>query len=136
MCWRIVKAQSFLQRFNGDVYGWLAPLTGAWMLTKSKPWTACTMPKWPTKTPNWGEFFERLRAAGQLDNTLVIICADHGEHLGEKQYMGHSLSIYNELIKVPLIIRDPSNSFPQGYGGWGGVYPTPVPHGAGRGRAR
>jgi arylsulfatase A-like enzyme len=31
--------------------------------------------------------------------------------------MGHSLSIYNELIRVPLIIRDPSNAVPQAHGG-------------------
>jgi arylsulfatase A-like enzyme len=61
-----------------------------------------------------GKFFERLEQSGRLDNTLVIICADHGEHLGEKQFMGHSLSIYNELIHVPLIIRDPSNQFQRG----------------------
>ncbi|HEY9734637.1 MAG TPA: sulfatase-like hydrolase/transferase, partial [Trichocoleus sp.] len=61
-----------------------------------------------------GAFFDRLRQAGRLDNTLVIICADHGEHLGEKQFMGHSLSIYNELIRVPLIIRDPADQFPKG----------------------
>ncbi|NJL46101.1 MAG: sulfatase-like hydrolase/transferase, partial [Leptolyngbyaceae cyanobacterium SM2_3_12] len=61
-----------------------------------------------------GDFFDRLRTSGQLDNTLVIICADHGEHLGEKQFMGHSLSIYNELVRVPLIIRDPAQRFEQG----------------------
>jgi arylsulfatase A-like enzyme len=44
----------------------------------------------------------------------VIICADHGEHLGEKQFMGHSLSIYNELIRVPLIVQDPTQQLPQG----------------------
>ncbi|MEL6139426.1 MAG: sulfatase-like hydrolase/transferase, partial [Cyanobacteria bacterium J06628_6] len=54
------------------------------------------------------------RKAGRIDNTLVIICADHGEHLGEKQLMGHSLSIYNELIQVPLIIRDTSGRFQSG----------------------
>jgi arylsulfatase A-like enzyme len=80
-----------------------------------------------------GKFFDRLRQSGQLDNTLVIICADHGEHLGEKQFMGHSLSIYNELIRVPLIIRDPSRASCQQALRWnGGLDPAPVPHRTGR----
>ena len=40
--------------------------------------------------------------------------SDHGEHLGEKQFMGHSLSLYNELIRVPLMIRDPQGRLPHG----------------------
>jgi len=50
--------------------------------------------------------------SGRLDQTLVVICSDHGEHLGEKQLIGHSISLYNELVQVPLIICDPSGSFP------------------------
>ena len=57
-----------------------------------------------------GTFFQKLAESGRLDHTLVIICADHGEHLGEKQLMGHSLSIYNELVRVPLIIRQPGQT--------------------------
>ncbi|MBV9228029.1 MAG: sulfatase-like hydrolase/transferase, partial [Chloroflexi bacterium] len=45
---------------------------------------------------------------------LLIICADHGEHLGEKQLMGHSISLYNELVHVPLIIRGPDRDLPRG----------------------
>src|SRR5947199_10146742 len=61
-----------------------------------------------------GAFLNKLRASGRLDNTLLIICADHGEHLGEKRLIGHSLSLYNELVHVPLIIRDPGGDLPLG----------------------
>ena len=61
-----------------------------------------------------GEFLQKLRTSGVLDSTVVIICADHGDHLGEKQLMGHSISLYNELVHVPLIIRDPNGDFPRG----------------------
>lgn len=106
------KAQSFLQRFNSDVYGWLAPLTGA--LDDHQKMTLDGMydAEVAYQDAQLGIFFERLRLAGRLDQTLVVICADHGEHLGEKQFMGHSLSIYNELIRVPLIVRDPARQFP------------------------
>src|SRR6266700_1910063 len=61
-----------------------------------------------------GAFLEKLRASGRLDRTLLVVCADHGDHLGEKQFIGHSLSLYNELIHVPLLVRDPSGDFPRG----------------------
>jgi len=102
------QAQSFLQRFNSDVYGWLAPLTGALDEDQKQTLDGMYDAEVAYQDALLGQFFQRLRQSGRLDNTLVVICADHGEHLGEKQFMGHSLSIYNELIRVPLIIRDPS----------------------------
>ncbi|XGB42490.1 MAG: sulfatase [Nodosilinea sp. LVE1205-7] len=102
------QAQSFLQRFNSDVYGWLAPLTGALDDHQKQTLDGMYDAEVAHQDALLGIFFERLRQANRLDQTLVIICADHGEHLGEKELMGHSLSIYNELVRVPLIIRDPA----------------------------
>ncbi|MEB3267829.1 MAG: sulfatase [Leptolyngbya sp.] len=107
-------ARNFLQRFNNDVYGWLAPLTGALNDDQKKTLDGMYDAEVAAQDAQLGRFFDQLQQAGRLDNTLVIICADHGEHLGEKQFMGHSLSIYNELIRVPLILRDPTQRLPQG----------------------
>ncbi|MEM9505261.1 MAG: sulfatase-like hydrolase/transferase, partial [Cyanobacteria bacterium P01_E01_bin.43] len=100
-------ARNFLQRFNNDVYGWLAPLTGALDDDQKKTLDGMYNAEVAYQDELLGNFFKTLKNAGRLDNTLVVICADHGEHLGEKQLMGHSLSIYNELVRVPLIIRQP-----------------------------
>ena len=107
-------ARNFLQRFNSDVYGWLAPLTGALDEQQKKTLDGMYDAEVAHQDMQLGKFFQQLKQSGRLDKTLVIICADHGEHLGEKQLMGHSLSIYNELVQVPLIIRDPQNQLPQG----------------------
>ncbi|MGP1373815.1 MAG: sulfatase [Almyronema sp.] len=107
-------ARNFLQRFNSDVYGWLAPLTGALDEQQKKTLDGMYDAEVAHQDMQLGKFFQQLQQSGRLDQTLVIICADHGEHLGEKQLMGHSLSIYNELVQVPLIIRDPNNQLPQG----------------------
>jgi hypothetical protein len=41
------------------------------------------------------------------ENTLVILTADHGESMGEHNiYFSHGENIYDELLHVPLIIRD------------------------------
>jgi arylsulfatase A-like enzyme len=61
-----------------------------------------------------GIFLKQMRASGVLDHTLLIVCSDHGEHLGEKQLMGHSISLYNTLVHVPTIIRDPAGDLPRG----------------------
>jgi len=48
-----------------------------------------------------------LKKSGHLDNTIVILTADHGEHLGEKHLLDHQYSVYEPLLRVPLIISYP-----------------------------
>lgn len=54
-----------------------------------------------------GDLFAYLREEGYLDDTLVIVTSDHGEILGEHQIIAHGTSTYEELVRVPLIIRYP-----------------------------
>ena len=55
-----------------------------------------------------------LEKSGDLENTLVIVTSDHGEHLGDHHMIGHQHSLYEGLIRVPLIIRYASR-FPAGH---------------------
>jgi arylsulfatase A-like enzyme len=48
-----------------------------------------------------------LQARGHLDNTVVILTADHGEQFGEHGLFLHANSLYHPLLHVPLIIRFP-----------------------------
>lgn len=59
-----------------------------------------------------GDLLAALRAAGKLENTVVILTADHGEHLGEHHMLDHQFSVYEELLRVPLIIHDPRHFAP------------------------
>ena len=55
------------------------------------------------------DFFEKLDSEGILDNTIVIITSDHGEEFGEHGTAGfHAVTLYQELLHVPLIIWTPS----------------------------
>jgi arylsulfatase A-like enzyme len=47
-----------------------------------------------------------LRSAGALENTVVVVTSDHGEHLGEHHLLGHQFSLYEPLLRVPLVVRD------------------------------
>ncbi len=107
-------AQRYLRQFNSDVFGWLAPLTSVMNKEHKETLDGMYNAEVANQDELVGAFLKKLRTSGALDNTLLIVCADHGEHLGEKQLMGHSISLYNELVHVPLIIRDPSGDFPRG----------------------
>jgi len=51
-----------------------------------------------------GVLFEGLKASGILDETLVIITADHGEGFGEHGKWCHPAEcFYDETVRVPLI---------------------------------
>lgn len=52
--------------------------------------------------------FDRLRSAGQLDHTLIVLLADHGESLGEHGEATHGLFAYNATLHIPLIVSGPS----------------------------
>ncbi|MEY2976048.1 MAG: sulfatase [Prochlorotrichaceae cyanobacterium] len=106
------SAQVYLRQFNSDVYGWLAPLAGKLDEHQKEILDGMYDAEVAYQDELLGQFFEQLRQGDRLENTLIIICSDHGEHLGEKQFMGHSLTVYNELVQVPLIIRDPRGIFP------------------------
>lgn len=51
-----------------------------------------------------------LQAQGKLDNTLVIITSDHGEHFGEHGCFWHGTSLYRQLIDAPLLILLPKGT--------------------------
>jgi len=57
-----------------------------------------------------GLLFDDLERVGRLANTLVIVTADHGEHLGEHQLYGHASSLYDAEIHVPLLVLLPGGA--------------------------
>ncbi|MEZ6014212.1 MAG: sulfatase [Planctomycetota bacterium] len=55
-----------------------------------------------------GRLFAALEARGLDRNTWVIVCADHGESLGEHHYwFEHGRYAYEATCRVPLIIAPP-----------------------------
>jgi choline-sulfatase len=51
--------------------------------------------------------FDHLRASGILDDTVVVVTADHGESLGEHGEATHGLFLYDSTLRVPMIVRYP-----------------------------
>jgi len=54
-----------------------------------------------------GRLLDELEAAGLLENTIVVVTADHGEGLGDHGEPGHGMFLYDTTLLVPLIIRLP-----------------------------
>jgi len=54
-----------------------------------------------------GRLLERLGELGLESDTVVVFTADHGEEFMEHGWIGHTRSLYEELVRVPLIIRVP-----------------------------
>jgi arylsulfatase A-like enzyme len=48
-----------------------------------------------------------LRESGLYDSTLIIMVADHGEEFFDHYAWDHIMSLYDELIHIPLIIKLP-----------------------------
>jgi arylsulfatase A-like enzyme len=62
-----------------------------------------------------GVLLATLEEAGLSEETAVIVTRDHGEELGDRDRNNpglHGHSVYDEVSSVPLIIYDPTRSYP------------------------
>ena len=64
-----------------------------------------------------GGFVARLRAAGALARTLVVVASDHGESLGEHGERTHGLFAYDATLRVPLVMWAGGVIRPGAFGG-------------------
>jgi len=53
--------------------------------------------------------FNRLKRYHLLNNTFVVITADHGEEFLEHNYVAHGWTLYNESLHIPLILWAPGS---------------------------
>ena len=54
-----------------------------------------------------------LRAAGLTPETPIVVVGDHGEAFGEHEAFSHGRFLYDEHLRVPLLVRAPGR-FPTG----------------------
>jgi len=50
-----------------------------------------------------GEMIKRLESEGLKENTIIIIVSDHGEEFGEHGGIGHSVTLYEEVLHIPML---------------------------------
>ncbi|MEQ8762357.1 MAG: sulfatase-like hydrolase/transferase [Planctomycetota bacterium] len=66
-----------------------------------------------------GQVLDALKREGLWDDTIVAVIADHGEGLADHDHYHHGYTLYEDQIRVPLILRIPG-------GPSGKVVDTPV----------
>jgi arylsulfatase A-like enzyme len=54
-----------------------------------------------------GRLLDVLSERGLLDAMLVIVTSDHGEFFGEHGLFQHERALYEEVLRVPLIVKAP-----------------------------
>ncbi len=54
-----------------------------------------------------GKIIDKLKATGAWEESIVILVSDHGEAFNEHGYFFHGQTLYNEVIRVPLLVRVP-----------------------------
>jgi len=59
---------------------------------------------------------ERLRRLGVLDNTLIVVTADHGESLFDDGFLGHGHALNDQQTRIPFVISDAGVAIPQAIG--------------------
>jgi arylsulfatase A-like enzyme len=57
-----------------------------------------------------GDLLATLEAAGRMDNTLFIVLSDHGEEFFEHGNRGHRQTLYDEVLRVPLLVVAPRSA--------------------------
>lgn len=66
-----------------------------------------------------GRVLDYLDSVGLSKNTFIVVTADHGEEFMQRGWIGHTRTLYEELVHVPLIVSLPGRFQPR-------VIDTPV----------
>jgi arylsulfatase A-like enzyme/uncharacterized membrane protein YbhN (UPF0104 family) len=63
---------------------------------------------------NFARLLEKVRELGLWDRTLIVLTSDHGEEFQDHGGFWHGLTLYDEQVRVPLIVK------------WAGPGPRPA----------
>ncbi|OGW12570.1 MAG: hypothetical protein A3G93_00335 [Nitrospinae bacterium RIFCSPLOWO2_12_FULL_45_22] len=58
-----------------------------------------------------GRILATLEDIGAMDNTIIIVTSDHGEGFLEHGMLTHGYQLFNETVKIPLIIYEPGSPY-------------------------
>lgn len=106
----------YLHRFTGDYQGKLKPHEHLVTMFHEKPFPSEADYQFALALYDGeinyvdnqiGRVHEALAEAGWLDSTVIVLTSDHGEEFKDHGSMGHKWTLYQEQLRVPLIISYP-----------------------------
>ncbi len=98
----------FIRRFNADPKRWASPVDEPLPDWQTEALDAYYTAEIAHQDAHLGRLLRTLKQSDALDNTLVIITADHGEAHGDHSFFGHGFVVNQELVHVPLVIHYPA----------------------------
>lgn len=98
-----IKAIAARRGETAGPYGAFAPTASQWREIAARAHGALAM-----LDHGVGEVLDELDATGVVDDTVVVVCADHGEMFGDHGLMLKSAMHYDNVIRVPLTMSVPS----------------------------
>ena len=101
------EARDFMRYYNLQHYAWMVPLTEPLSQVGDR-----TLNDFYDAEVAYEDFLlhrllDFLNEPDVRDDTMVIITSDHGEGMNNHDFVGHSLVVYDDLLRVPLIINYP-----------------------------
>jgi arylsulfatase A-like enzyme len=106
-------AYGFMRRFNSEAARWASPTEPLLADWERQTLDHFYQAEIAHQDFHLGRLLAMLKTGGWLDNTMVVICADHGEGHGDHGFFGHGFVTYQELVHVPLVLHYPDH-FPAG----------------------
>lgn len=55
----------------------------------------------------FGRLLKQLEDGNQIDNTIIIVTADHGRYVGAHGFDAHNFGPFEEIYRIPLIMAGP-----------------------------
>ena len=101
------EARRIMADWNRESSRWAAPLAEPLGELESRVLSDMYDAEVAYQDDYLGELLDVLNGRANHNNTLTVIVADHGDGLGEHNFMGHAFAAYQELVHVPLLIQWP-----------------------------
>ncbi len=101
------EAQAFWRYYRTQTYRWMLPLTEPLSEVADRVLNDFHDAEVAYQDRMLRHVFRYLNRPDIRDNTMVIITSDHGEGMNNHNFVGHSLVVYDDLVRAPLIIRYP-----------------------------
>ncbi|MEJ2747898.1 MAG: sulfatase-like hydrolase/transferase [Anaerolineae bacterium] len=101
------EARRIMATWNRESFRWPAPLAEPLGELESRVLSDMYDAEVAYQDDYLGELLGVLNGRDRHHNTLTLIVADHGDGLGEHNFMGHAFVAYQELVHVPLLMQWP-----------------------------
>ncbi len=105
------QARDFMRHYNRLPFRWMMPLTEPLTELQDRVLNDLYDAEVAYEDHLLRHLYAHLDRPEVRDNTLVVITSDHGEGLNRHDFVGHSLVAYDDLVRVPLIVRFPQQRY-------------------------